>query len=81
VKKNKYIYLYEFLKRSKSEIVEMNMKEIEKLIPDLPKSARMRTWWSNNPFNGHSQAHAWCDAGYYVKFSDDKIVFSKEKNL
>ncbi|MBO3739486.1 DUF7662 domain-containing protein [Actinoplanes flavus] len=50
-------------KRGQRE-VEFSFDEIAALVGGLPRSAELRQWWANAD---HSQAQAWCVAGYRVQ--------------
>ena len=76
---HKYSKLYEYFMKNKSKQISLSRSQIEKIVGfSLPKSSNMRTWWSNSPEDGHSQAFAWKNAGYRVSVGDyDLLIFNK----
>ncbi len=63
----KYDRLRDYLKRQRSDEVELSFVEIERtLLAFLPKSANRPQWWSNVVEPGQSavQHDAWRDAGF-----------------
>jgi len=81
-KENKYHPLCKYLKKTKHKTVRLSDKKIEKILGfSLPKSSSLRTWWSNDPYAGHTQAHAWREAGFWVRV--DKVgikIFTMDKD-
>lgn len=74
----KYKTLCDYLKNCKQDTIQLSLKQIEKILGfPLPKSSAIAGWWSNTPENGHTQAHAWTDAGYRVQVSGEIRVFIK----
>ncbi len=58
------------------EAVTMSFADVEKLVGELPQSARLhRTWWANN---SHGQAMAWRAADWHVASVNqdvERVVF------
>lgn len=77
-KTSKYYKLWTYFSKSKKKNIELSLAELQEIncLP-LPKSSEIRTWWSNTPENGHLQAHAWVDAGYFVSTKNGKYIFKK----
>lgn len=69
---SKYHPLFEHLRRSKQETVELTFAEIEALMDSsLPTSAfNKKNWWSNRDGSGALQAGAWISAGYKIESVD-----------
>jgi DNA-binding transcriptional regulator YiaG len=69
---SKYHPLFEHLRRSKQETVELTFAEIETLMDSsLPTSAfSKKNWWSNRDGSGALQAGAWVSAGYKIESVD-----------
>jgi len=78
-RKSKYKRLEEYLSSLDVKEISLSIEDIENIIEEpLPKSARMRTWWSNDPESGHSQAYSWTRAGYTVSLKGDMRIFRKK---
>jgi len=63
----KYDPLRDYLRKKKSDELELSFVEIErKLGYMLPNSASLPQWWANTtePNSRHVQRKAWGDAGY-----------------
>lgn len=79
MKKNKYYPLYEFLKNSKKIEIKLSYKEITDILGfNLPKSSKIGSWWANSPEDGHTQAHAWVDAGFDAFSRQEYVIFRKK---
>lgn len=78
---SKYYPLYEYLKNKRQVKITLRRKNIEKILGwDLPPSSRLKQWWANDPFGGHSQSFAWVDAGFIVTSVDEEaVVFMRVK--
>jgi hypothetical protein len=77
----KYEPLTEFLRKQRSNRIEMTFAEIQDVIgAKLPPSASLyRAWWSNNPSNS-VMTTAWRDAGFrseQVDMDAGTVVFSR----
>jgi hypothetical protein len=63
----------------------MTFTEIDRLVGDLPASARrLAAWWSNDRDGRHVQAKAWLEAGREVEWVDvgrGRVRFSAPKWL
>lgn len=79
----KYDPLCDYLSKADKDNISLTFTEIEDIISDdLPHSARNhRAWWANG---GHSQSHAWLNAGYsviVVDFALERVIFEKLMNM
>ena len=77
----KYEPLTDFLRKQRSDRIEMTFAEIQSVLgAKLPPSAKLyRAWWSNNPSNSVMTA-AWRDAGFrseQVDMNAGTVVFSR----
>ena len=77
----KYEPLTEFLRKQRSDRIEMTFAEIQTVIgTKLPSSAKLyRAWWSNNPSNS-VMTTAWRDAGFrseQVDMDAGTVVFCR----
>jgi hypothetical protein len=76
----KYAALGDYLSKQKSERVQMNFADIERIIGGkLPASQRYPAWWSNNPMN-NTMTRVWLDAGFQteqVDIAGCKLVFRR----
>ena len=77
----KYEPLTEFLRKQRSNRIEMTFAEIQDVLgAKLPPSASLyRAWWSNNP-NNNVMTLAWRNAGYLtekVDIRNDRVVFRR----
>jgi len=81
----KYEPLTEFLRKQRSDRIEMTFAEIGRVIGiKLPPSAFLyRAWWSNNPSNS-VMTKAWRDAGFLseqVDMNAGKVVFCRTDSV
>ncbi|AYV48232.1 hypothetical protein CFHF_07760 [Caulobacter flavus] len=63
----KYDPLGGYLRRLKTDSVDLGFAEIERILGAmLPKSAQRPQWWANqiDPQGRHVQTRAWREAGY-----------------
>jgi hypothetical protein len=82
MRKNKYENLFLFLQNANKKEISLKKDEIERILKfKLPRSSKIRTWWSNNPEDGHSQAYAWIESGYKVYTEGDLIIFRKSDGV
>lgn len=78
----KYDPLRDFLKKQRTDQLEMSFTEIERKIGYmLPKSANLQQWWANttDPATTHVQRKAWGDAGYdaFLIAGSDRVRFRR----
>lgn len=78
----KYDPLRDYLKRQRTDALEMSFVEIERKIGYmLPKSANLPQWWANttDPNTTHVQRKAWGDAGYdaFLIAGSDRVRFKR----
>jgi len=80
---SKYDALGDFLRKQRATLVPLTFDEIERLTgTTLPRSARYRAWWSNNPFNS-VMTQVWLDAGFRSEQVDMKqgtLVFRRAED-
>lgn len=79
----KYDPLETYLTRCGSDEVELEFREVERIIGYvLPPSAMRPQWWANetNP-SGHVQCRAWLDAGYDAfLLPRSRVLFRRRAN-
>lgn len=79
-----YNPLYEYLARQPGAAWPASFGEVEHVLGRaLPASARQhRAWWSNQTGQGHSQSHAWREAGWRttkVDLAEERVEFVREQ--
>ena len=56
--------------------VSLTLDQIEEVLGFvLPASARLSSWWANDPENGHYQATAWVKAGFRCRKAGNRVCF------
>lgn len=78
----KYDPLRDYLRRQKSDELELSFVEIErKLGYLLPKRASLPEWWARTepPNRRHVQHQAWGDAGYeaFLMRGEERVCFRR----
>ncbi|AQR60617.1 hypothetical protein BZG35_02355 [Brevundimonas sp. LM2] len=78
----KYDPLRDYLRKQKSEELELSFVEMERKIGYmLPKSAGQPQWWANttDPATTHVQRKAWGDAGFdaFLIAGADRVRFKR----
>jgi hypothetical protein len=81
----KYEPLTEFLRKQRSDRIEMTFAQIQDVVgTKLPPSASLyRAWWSNNPSNS-VMTTAWRDAGFrseQVDMEAGTVVFCRTDSV
>ena len=56
--------------------VSLTLDQVEAILGfTLPASARLSSWWANDPENGHYQATAWVRAGFKCRKVGGRVYF------
>lgn len=81
----KYDPLLTYLRRQKTDALELSFREIENLIGYLlPKKAGQPGWWAEAVEDAPARAvqhRAWQDAGYSARLlpSHDRVAFQRKR--
>lgn len=73
----KYDPLCAYLRRQKSDVVDLSFRDIERKLGSLlPKAALVDSWWG--PAAG-VQSQAWCDAGFEPTpfLKSERVLFTR----
>jgi hypothetical protein len=75
----KYQPLLDYLARATdTEVVALSLDQVESILGfSLPASARLSSWWANDPENGHYQATAWVNAGFRCRKTAGTVSFTR----
>ncbi|MBO9707976.1 MAG: hypothetical protein J7521_07180 [Caulobacter sp.] len=78
----KYDPLSGYLRRQKTDRLELSFAEIERIVGAmLPKSAARPQWWANetDPSGRHVQIRAWREAGFaaFLIAGADRVRFER----
>ncbi|SPU55268.1 Uncharacterised protein [Brevundimonas vesicularis] len=82
----KYDPLRDYLRKQKSEELELSFVEMERKIGYmLPKSASLPQWWANttDPTTTDVQRKAWGDAGFdaFLIAGADRVRFKRNQSV
>ncbi|NQE64364.1 hypothetical protein [Caulobacter sp. RHG1] len=80
----KYDPLGGHLRRLRTDRVQLDFAEIERILGAmLPKSAQRPQWWANeiDPKGAHVQVRAWREAGYdaFLETSAERVRFVRRQ--